>query len=460
MTDFSNLTNAGWREVRSKSDPQDIAFLNAELIREHYQNGHTPAAVLHDHTFDLLLGRNRAARMIDDKWSELNGSPGPVASDVYRVRAGGWYARNYQDGAIFASTNPLDQKTVWVRGAIYVKYQNLGGESGFLGLPETDELDAHQGGRFTDFQFGSICWHPKTGAHEIHGLIRAKWLEYGRERFGYPSTDETPVPVGPADDGRYNHFRAINDDGSTSESSIYWSPDTGAHAVYGAIREHWAEIGWETSYLRYPTSDESDWTDPETGVKGRIMAFEHGSIAWTPQFGIVEFPEKITLDTGHLESGTITGFAQLTLCSNGKFHFTGHLHNDGFLGLAVAVASSVQIPGTQDAIAAIYDGNVGGTTSPDNRNEDFAVEGYDYQIRAFWDRLRTVGSISTRVSTELGAWEVVVLILLPVAAGLALITILQPGPVKDPPGVKCLPPHPIDKSEYCWKVPPPGPHEE
>jgi uncharacterized protein with LGFP repeats len=39
-------------------------------------------------------------------------------------------------------------------------------------------------------------------------------------------------------------------------ASIYWTPRTGAHEVHGAIRARWELIGLERSKLGYPTSDE------------------------------------------------------------------------------------------------------------------------------------------------------------------------------------------------------------
>ncbi|WP_347058662.1 hypothetical protein ABC795_17665 [Blastococcus sp. HT6-30] len=37
-------------------------------------------------------------------------------------------------------------------------------------------------------------------------------------------------------------------------ASIYWTADTGAHEIYGAIRTRWADSGWERGPLGYPTS--------------------------------------------------------------------------------------------------------------------------------------------------------------------------------------------------------------
>src|SRR5690606_30198499 len=129
-------------------------------------------------------------------------------------------------------------------------------------------------GRYNVFQGGSIYWHPSTGAFEVHGAIREKWAELGWEAglLGYPLTDELKTPDG---GGRFNHFQ---------NGSIYWTPQTGAHEVHGAIRDKWAETGWEAGPLGYPTTDESKTPD---GV-GRFNHFQNGSIYWTSETGAHE----------------------------------------------------------------------------------------------------------------------------------------------------------------------------
>jgi uncharacterized protein with LGFP repeats len=85
----------------------------------------------------------------------------------------------------------------------------------------------------------------------VLGAIRADWAKTGWEQGpeGYPTTDETATPDGI---GRYNHFTGHNG----FAASIYWTPGTGAHELHGAIRAQWASLGWERSRLGYPTSDE------------------------------------------------------------------------------------------------------------------------------------------------------------------------------------------------------------
>jgi hypothetical protein len=163
-----------------------------------------------------------------------------------------------------------------VCGAIRVKYLALGGPTGFLGYPTTDETGTPDGvGRFNNFSnSGSIYWSPSTGAWSIHGAIRAKYLKLGGPTsfLGYPITDETGTPDGI---GRFNHFSSNDGWGA----SIYWTRATGAWSVHGAIRAKWASMGWERSCLGYPVSD-------EFGVPGgRRSNFQHGSITWTPSTG-------------------------------------------------------------------------------------------------------------------------------------------------------------------------------
>src|SRR5205823_4408854 len=63
------------------------------------------------------------------------------------------------------------------------KYAQLGGAGGFLGTPTIPETTAPDGiGKFRHYQHGSIYWHPETGAREVHGLIRQRWAQLGWEQ--------------------------------------------------------------------------------------------------------------------------------------------------------------------------------------------------------------------------------------------------------------------------------------
>jgi uncharacterized protein with LGFP repeats len=162
--------------------------------------------------------------------------------------------------------------------AIDDKYIALGGPNGFLGAPydagagSEEQTTADRKGRFRDYEYGTIIWSPETGAHEVHGAIRLKWASLNGESgiLGYPLSDELGTPDGR---GRYNHFQG---------GSIYWTPETDAHEVHGAIRQKWGQMGWEHSFLGYPVSDEMT---PPSG-SGRLSRFQRGAIHWTPERGV------------------------------------------------------------------------------------------------------------------------------------------------------------------------------
>src|SRR5664280_2425844 len=150
-------------------------------------------------------------------------------------------------------------------GAIGQHYAALGGPSSVLGAPVTDELGTPGGrGRFNHFQGGSIYWTPQTDAHEVHGAIRDAWAGMGWETslLGFPVTNELGTPD---KFGRFNHFEG---------GSVYWSPDTGAHEVHGDIRAAWAAMGWENSGLGFPVS--SEYAVPG----GRASDFQGGTLRW------------------------------------------------------------------------------------------------------------------------------------------------------------------------------------
>ncbi|KRE80254.1 choice-of-anchor D domain-containing protein [Arthrobacter sp. Soil763] len=174
-----------------------------------------------------------------------------------------------------------------VTGAIYDRYKALGGAAGVLRFPTTDEkVTPDKVGRYNHFSGGgasggSIYWSPNTGAHAVMGAIRSRWAALGWEQSRL-GYPVTDELATPDKVGRYNHFAG----GGGSGSSIYWSPKTGAHAVMGGIRSKWAAQGWERGKLGYPVTDEMVTPDKV----GRYNHFAGGggggsSIYWSPATG-------------------------------------------------------------------------------------------------------------------------------------------------------------------------------
>ncbi|NIJ09869.1 uncharacterized protein with LGFP repeats [Saccharomonospora amisosensis] len=212
---------------------------------------------------------------IYQRWQSDGGDSGPLGG-VYQLEqaaADGGLRTTFDSGAASVYWSAGTGAHL-IQGPIRDTWDRYGSETGHLGYPKTDEHATPDGvGRYNHFakEGGSIYWTPETGAHEIRGAIRSKWAELGWERsvLRYPKTDEHGTPDGV---GRYNHFQY---------GSVYWTPSTGAHAIYGAIKSKWAQLGWERSVLRYPKTDEHGTPD---GV-GRYNHFQYGSVYWTPSTG-------------------------------------------------------------------------------------------------------------------------------------------------------------------------------
>lgn len=76
----------------------------------------------------------------------------------------------------------------------------------------------------------------------------------------------------------------------------FWSPNTGAHALYGRINVRYTEMGGPESWLGFPTS-----TERALANGGRFVTFEHGNIYWTTQTGAVAVPSDMIAKWGELK---------------------------------------------------------------------------------------------------------------------------------------------------------------
>ena len=128
------------------------------------------------------------------------------------------------------------------------RYAQLGGTSSYLGGPVGGEYPI-PGGAGQNYQTGRMYYTPATGARVVRGAIVDDYLALGGPSglVGTPVTDELATPDGA---GRFNHFTG------SGGASIYWTPTSGAHQVQGLIRRRWAALGWERGRLGYPTRSE------------------------------------------------------------------------------------------------------------------------------------------------------------------------------------------------------------
>ncbi|MGJ5671970.1 hypothetical protein QLG13_29450 (plasmid) [Rhodococcus aetherivorans] len=104
-----------------------------------------------------------------------------------------------------------------------------------------------------------------TGAHPVGGAIRDRWAQTGWEGGPLGYPTSDEIWVGHNNEGRMNRFE---------RGVIYWSPTTGAHSVRGDILEQWSLAGYEKRLYGYPTNEGVD-----DGTGWFTQQFSNGSAA-------------------------------------------------------------------------------------------------------------------------------------------------------------------------------------
>ena len=98
-----------------------------------------------------------------------------------------------------------------VTGAILEKYVKTGGPAKW-GMPTTDELPAPNGGRSMRFEKARIYWSAGSGARVVFGAILERYLSLGGAsgKLGMPTSDEYAITTGRRQDftGGYITFNA------------------------------------------------------------------------------------------------------------------------------------------------------------------------------------------------------------------------------------------------------------
>lgn len=179
---------------------------------------------------------------IRDKWQGLGGplsNLGFPSHDVQSISDGIGHAQYFQNGAIYWS--PMTG--AHVISNYQHKWMTLGGPTGVLGYPTSDELRDNQNVPFQDFQYGSIYDYGQIFA--VMSEICAAWLRLdgGQGILGYPTSDEHLSPNGI---GRYQSF---------SGGNIYWTPTTGAYIV-SSMLDKYQGLGGPEGILGYPIDNE------------------------------------------------------------------------------------------------------------------------------------------------------------------------------------------------------------
>ena len=249
-------------------------------------------------TLDTPFGPLAVPLPIKGKWDSLASQAHPDGGSIQAYL--GWPLRLVQFGgtAVYFEHGMIvlrpDGGCHVVYGEIYLRYAALGDvqPTGWSpGLPISDE-EAVPNGRRSQFDGADIYWSSGTDAHEVHGAIRDSWQALGGVSgfLGYPLTDETSVRSGSAEIGRMNMFQG---------GSIYWSSASGAWEVHGDLRRAWLDrFGGPTGPLGWPTSNES--SSPSGNL--RYNDFQHGVLVWPGSYDGIRMINSVDLYLDRIDS--------------------------------------------------------------------------------------------------------------------------------------------------------------
>ncbi len=132
--------------------------------------------------------------------------------------------------------------------AITAAWEANGGDAGPLG-PMSGDVYPAGSGFAQNFASGKVFFTPDTGAHLMQGAILEKYESLGGPAdgdLGFPTIDEGP---GRAPGSRNSTFSAADN------PVIFWTPDTGARVVRGAINAAWDKLGGSSGVLGVPAED-------------------------------------------------------------------------------------------------------------------------------------------------------------------------------------------------------------
>jgi glucose/arabinose dehydrogenase len=193
---------------------------------------------------DLILTAKYATE-IDTKYAQYGGEAvlGAATSQETGYTAGalaGGRYRTYANGAIMWSRKTGAHV---VKGSLFKHYWEPGNASVY-GFPSGDEVKLTSG-YASYFERGNEYYSGGSGAHFVKGAVLTRYLALGATSFGYPISDEQKSLDGK---GSYSNF--------TNNRSIFWSPTTGAWDVRGTLRTKYVLMAGERSCLGYPTSGE------------------------------------------------------------------------------------------------------------------------------------------------------------------------------------------------------------
>lgn len=139
------------------------------------------------------------------------------------------------------------------------------------------------GGAERAYQGGVIYYSPNTGAKAVYGEILVKYKSLGGPSG--PLSFPTNDETGAGDSvGRFNDFA------EPGGAAIYWKPETGAWTIKGKVLDAWRESGGIAGPFGYPRSDMT----VDNGVATADFEGPGGTqIKWSDSDGLATLPPEL-----------------------------------------------------------------------------------------------------------------------------------------------------------------------
>jgi uncharacterized protein with LGFP repeats len=92
---------------------------------------------------------------------------------------------------------PVDLADTLRGGAIFMRWEKMGGPNSILGAPRSPEASGKGEVRYANFERGAVYWSPASGAEPVTGEIFKAWGSLGFERgaLGLPTSGEIQEPL-------------------------------------------------------------------------------------------------------------------------------------------------------------------------------------------------------------------------------------------------------------------------
>ncbi|WP_308809777.1 trypsin-like serine protease [Archangium lansingense] len=228
----------------------------------------------------IISGTPQGTDIIQRKYESLQDARGPLGSplpspqgDEREAPDGEGRLRHFTSGAIYWKSR-AEQPAFAVHGAIYSRYESMGGVQSRLGWPIADVQADTRGGAVGRFQNGRLYHHPSTGTFAIYSeRILSTYQQHGEggSSEGYPIADEVTDSKG----GGLVHMQ--------NGVLLYKLGATNAYVSRGAIFQRWSSDGAENGRLGYPIAVEGSITSPSGTL---FQEFENGFLIHHTQVGV------------------------------------------------------------------------------------------------------------------------------------------------------------------------------